>query len=658
MNAGQMVVQMPVGMTVHAAMQADSTTAAPSAGDQETTVFDGVMRGISPRETGKSAGAPGRAKSAHAESSATAETNAAQAQPETQPDVLTTLQAVLGAGVQVEPTEGKAGTDKQEAEAVQNRPDVQLPQNVVLAAAGSQIASAQQITGRMPEAELHVAGTGSERIPFGRIEAPLLNSVDAQPAQAVKQEPGTANNVGSSPDTDVSAPEKAVEGAAEAVRQPAVTTPEAAGRKAATGPALVDVGVQFDTQAANAPQHASQSITGIESQGADPERNTAALSDGSSKPADSPQPDSASATVRIVSGTDTVQKTTAATAEVAVGIKGTDIPAASAAPPELTPVEGTPVLAENTVAAASARPNMDAYFQTSVRPATFTMADSRMQAAQTTTPLAAVVAPSNVPPANVAAQRPVREEARPQNELMAAQEQPVVRQGSTEGTAKSEVVVGNAMAAAVKEAESTASGEKFGQSGNGTGDQGMNGQAHLAMSHQVKFDNALSENAAPVAAAGDSLRNDQAEQIASQVKEHLAGREIKTGTEQIVIRLSPENLGELKLNLRMENQCLKVEIVADTPMARDALLKHSDTLKESLARQNITMESFDVSTGGNKFGTASQNQSQGDWRELARQRQYSAWASAGGYNLGDVPDIQQLPVYQASTAHSMVDVHY
>jgi flagellar hook-length control protein FliK len=123
-----------------------------------------------------------------------------------------------------------------------------------------------------------------------------------------------------------------------------------------------------------------------------------------------------------------------------------------------------------------------------------------------------------------------------------------------------------------------------------------------------------------------------------------------------VIRLSPENLGELKMNLKMENQRLKVEIVAETTMVRDTLMKHSDSLKETLARQNITMESFDVSTGSNRQGATSQGQA--DWRELARQRQYNAWAPNGGYKLDTVPEMPIRPVYQASTAHSMVDVHF
>jgi flagellar hook-length control protein FliK len=710
MNAGQMSVQMPVGATPPVAMQAPATAATPSAGDQETTVFAGVLRGISPHESGKPAGAPGRAKSAHADSSATAETIAAQAQPETQPDALTTLQAVLGAGVQVEPSNEKAGEDKQDVNGAQGFTDVQQPQNVVLAAAGVQIAAAQQINGRMPQAELKSADHGSERTSPAKVEAqptaPLSSA--AQPATVVTQKADIVLNVVSTSAPVAAVPEKEVDEAVEAVRQNAAKVPEAADQKAPPDPRMavsaVQRGMPFAASAVQqanpaspVSQSASRSITDDETQGITPAGNAvimprmadasaqttadvalraarvntglpavpSAASAGSAAASNTPQPDTISSEVGTVSGTEAAQKSTATDAPPpsaaptvqAFSVTETEIPAASILPPEMSTADGASVPAEKTVAVASARPNMDAYFQTSVRPAATSVADSIAPAAQTAVPLPTVDAPTDVHPASVAAQHPAHGEVRPQNELMAAQEQPAVRMGAPEGTAKNDVVVGNA-AAAVTEAESTASGEKSGQNGNGFSDQKMSGQAHLAMLHQVKFDAALPETAAPAAAVGNQSRSDQAEQIVSQVKEQLAGREIRTGAEQIVIRLSPENLGELKVNLRMEDQRLKVEIVADTPMARDALMKHCDTLKESLARQNITMETFDVSTSGNKFGAASQNQAQGDWRELARQRQYNAWASAGGYNLGDVQEIPQVPVYQASTAHSMVDVHY
>jgi flagellar hook-length control protein FliK len=175
---------------------------------------------------------------------------------------------------------------------------------------------------------------------------------------------------------------------------------------------------------------------------------------------------------------------------------------------------------------------------------------------------------------------------------------------------------------------------------------------------QMKAEQTHMATSMPGATASETVRSEVMEQVVGQLREHLAERDIKNGAEQVVIRLSPENLGELKLNLRMENQCLKVEIVAESSMVRDALIKHSDTLKESLASQNITMDTFDVSTGNNRNGAASYGQSQADWQELARQRQHGAWQSSGGYRISNATEIPKSQIYLASSEHSMLDVHF
>ncbi|MBC7964090.1 MAG: flagellar hook-length control protein FliK, partial [Steroidobacteraceae bacterium] len=123
-------------------------------------------------------------------------------------------------------------------------------------------------------------------------------------------------------------------------------------------------------------------------------------------------------------------------------------------------------------------------------------------------------------------------------------------------------------------------------------------------------------------------RQDLPEQVAHQIRERLSQHEVKPGNQQITLTLSPENLGELKMNLNLQGQRLSVEIVTENRAVRDAILQHSDSLKESLARQNISVESFDVTTGGK--GSGNQGQNQNAWRELAKQQQN--WATPHGYN--------------------------
>lgn len=142
-----------------------------------------------------------------------------------------------------------------------------------------------------------------------------------------------------------------------------------------------------------------------------------------------------------------------------------------------------------------------------------------------------------------------------------------------------------------------------------------------------------------------------------QVTDRLAGLEMKQGVEQISIKLSPQHLGNLQLNLRMEDHQVRVEIVAEHRAVREALLQQVDQLKESLSRQNIKMESFDVTTANN--GGLNQQQG-GDWRQTASERrpilvqQYGAPRAASGSN-GEMDGTMQ---YFGPQYHATLDVRF
>lgn len=147
------------------------------------------------------------------------------------------------------------------------------------------------------------------------------------------------------------------------------------------------------------------------------------------------------------------------------------------------------------------------------------------------------------------------------------------------------------------------------------------------------------------------------ENVAGQVKAQLSTRDIKQGSEQITIQLSPDHLGDIKVNFRLEDQKLRVEIVAENRSARESLLQHADSLKESLARQNINMEKFEV-TGGNNGNANQGGNSQPEWREMARNRQSHQWLAAGGYRTESTEPKTTLPVYFARTEKSTLDLHF
>ena len=87
------------------------------------------------------------------------------------------------------------------------------------------------------------------------------------------------------------------------------------------------------------------------------------------------------------------------------------------------------------------------------------------------------------------------------------------------------------------------------------------------------------------------------ENILSQVREKLLTQDPTGTVSKITLKLNPHELGELQINVRLENQKMTVDITAQNQVVKEALLQNIDQLKDTLLRQNISMERFNVSTG-------------------------------------------------------------
>jgi hypothetical protein len=99
----------------------------------------------------------------------------------------------------------------------------------------------------------------------------------------------------------------------------------------------------------------------------------------------------------------------------------------------------------------------------------------------------------------------------------------------------------------------------------------------------------------PVSPANDA-KTPSPGHIHQQVREKLESGDYGVNKGNITLKLHPEELGELKIKLRMEDQRLKIEIVTENPSVKEVLMQNLDTLKDTLSRQNIAMERFNVST--------------------------------------------------------------
>lgn len=128
--------------------------------------------------------------------------------------------------------------------------------------------------------------------------------------------------------------------------------------------------------------------------------------------------------------------------------------------------------------------------------------------------------------------------------------------------------------------------------------------------------------------ATESDRGKLHEEILSQVREKLANHNPVSGDSRITLKLNPGELGELQLHVRMEDRKMSVEVTAQNPVVKEALLQNLDQLKDTLSRQHIHMERFDVSTGTGQQGAG---QSFREGRQTAHRQFDELPLSPAGY---------------------------
>lgn len=144
------------------------------------------------------------------------------------------------------------------------------------------------------------------------------------------------------------------------------------------------------------------------------------------------------------------------------------------------------------------------------------------------------------------------------------------------------------------------------------------------------------------------------ENILSQVRDKLVSQDPSGNVSKITLKLNPHELGELQINVRMENQKMTVDITAHNPVVKEALLQHIDQLKDSLLRQNISMERFNVSSGDG--GGQTFNQSFREGRQNTYQTPDAFSYPMSGYYQEDA-QVSQV-AFGDSKENSLVDMRF
>jgi flagellar hook-length control protein FliK len=106
------------------------------------------------------------------------------------------------------------------------------------------------------------------------------------------------------------------------------------------------------------------------------------------------------------------------------------------------------------------------------------------------------------------------------------------------------------------------------------------------------------------------------------------------------LRLSPPELGSLRLELSVQNGVMSASLEAESPVARQMLLDHLPALRDRLAEQNIRIDRFDVDvrqdgSGGQADSRASQHEQRGQQSQHPTPRREAIGGVSGDDALRD-----------------------
>lgn len=108
----------------------------------------------------------------------------------------------------------------------------------------------------------------------------------------------------------------------------------------------------------------------------------------------------------------------------------------------------------------------------------------------------------------------------------------------------------------------------------------------------ARFAQHLTSQTTPSTSAGSTLSGAEGRRFINRVA--MAFEAAQSGDGHIRIRLSPPELGSLRIELRLEGANLIAKVEAETAAARSVLVENLSTLRERLSEHGVSIESFEV----------------------------------------------------------------
>jgi flagellar hook-length control protein FliK len=127
--------------------------------------------------------------------------------------------------------------------------------------------------------------------------------------------------------------------------------------------------------------------------------------------------------------------------------------------------------------------------------------------------------------------------------------------------------------------------------------------AHQQSSSQITGNSATVESSTYRLPSGSTVPEGA---VIDQMITHFStNKRLETGT--VNLKLYPQELGELRMEIKVEQNNIKAHIIAQNPQAQEMIDRHLPRLREALAQQGLHLQQVEVTlaaqdnTGGERF---------------------------------------------------------
>jgi flagellar hook-length control protein FliK len=118
--------------------------------------------------------------------------------------------------------------------------------------------------------------------------------------------------------------------------------------------------------------------------------------------------------------------------------------------------------------------------------------------------------------------------------------------------------------------------------------------------------------------------------VALQVAEKMIFQ-ARNNQNRLSMQLEPRDLGKLNINMVVRHNQVTATIIAENPLAKEALEEQIGQLRDSLSQQGLNLERFDVSLSGDKRDA---------WNGQGRTRTNRSGVQNVGTGSGDESDLE------------------